>query len=672
MHSFDDRTADGTPPDAILDSTHIRQLLERGNATPRVGDWFGPYQLVEELGRGGMGVVFAALHATVAHRVAIKFMHGAMGDHGELAGERARRSFISEAEKQLHLHHPNIVQVLHVEAEKAPFFFTMPLYRKNLATGQHELPSDWRSRTKLMIVIARAMHHAHQRGLLHRDLKPANILLDDDNEPHIADFGLATRLDEQSSQGEADGGAAGTLAFMAPEQAAGSKDFTVTADVYGLGAILYELLTGELPFGSGASGELRRRIASDRLRPARALNPAIPRDLELVCMKSLARRPEDRYATAAALALDLECTLEGRPPSIPPASAWARPIHAIRRNAVRSRRVAVVLGTGLAVALGVRSVWQDSVREERVALETNAFIASGQAGAVLFQFREYADRVQRGAHEPAIARLASAASFTDDAPDGLKSLAGGFDSVFVLGNDGYVRAQWPMPRNNVYDRSYEFRDYFRGARALSASSPQDVYVARAFRSERDDELKFGVSAPVYDEGRATGVLVAIVAADSVFGKVRMQDEGDTGRSTALLGPRDLDRADPRQWPPPERFVFLVHDALERGKEVAAPDLPALRAAFHEASPPGQQFSLRYVSPLRATDYVDPLRGPASHWRAAFAPVGGTGYVVVVQSRRAASLPAAGVAIRVVGVAAAGLSLCALALSLARRRALAPS
>ncbi len=637
---------------AILGPAGIRHLLERGRSSPRVGDCLGPYRLVAQIGRGGMGVVFEAVHPAVEHRVAVKVMLGG------LANETTRRSFIAEAEKQLQLRHPGIVPVLHVDATSVPAFFTMPLYRQSLATALRDLPVDWKTRTKMMVAIARAIQHAHDRGLLHHDLKPANILLDGSGEPLVADFGLARRRDEAGSGEPGEGG--GTLAYMAPEQAAGGTDFTVAADVFGLGAILYELLTGELPFGRDPE-EIRRRMAQGPPPAARRYSPRIPRDLDRVCMKSLAMRAGDRYPSAAALAADLESVLLGRAPAVAPASRWEQPIHAVRRNAARWQRGALVLGAALAVVFVAESARREALREERVALDTNAFIASGQAGAILFQLREMALRVQLGARDPAITALAEP-TMAMTTSEGLVSLARGFDAAYVLDDAGHVKAQWPQPLHDVAGRTYAFRDYFRGARSLVDSNPQNAYVARAFRSERDDELKFGVSAPIERDGVLAGVVLAIVAADKVFGRVRMQDEGQSGRTTALLGPRDLDRGDPPQWPPPDRFVFLIHDALGHGEEVAAPNSPTLLAAFRQAAPPGQQFSLRYVPPLFDADYVDPLRGPDAHWRASFAPVGGTGYVVVVQSRRATPIAVAGFVSRI-PLGALALALSAAVLSL---------
>jgi hypothetical protein len=632
--SFDDPRAEEAASVPSLTSDQVRRLLEFGRASPAIGARFGPYRLVRVLGRGGMGIVFEADQDDVAHRVAVKLMI-----EGELASEADARKFLSEAERQLHLRHPNIVPVLHVDRAGGRPFFSMPIYRGSLAHAANDAPRDWRSQARLIATIAHAVQHAHERGLLHRDLKPANILLDDAGEPHIADFGLARRMDEIATASGSTLGA-GTLPYMAPEQASGSRDLTVAVDIYSLGAMLYERLTGRFPFDEETHAAMLRRIVSDEpVRPPREVEPRVPREIEAICLKCLAKQPSDRYATAADFAQDLEHVLGGRPPSIPPRSAAKRAVYWARRHPTASKRTAATLFVVLALFVAMRSIWQSSVRAQRAELGADASVASGYAGATLFQLRELGDRVQQAALDPAVAKLGTKNAIVLDPPDALKRLAAGFDAVFVLGGSGRILAQWPIPPNYIFGLGYDFRDYFRGARALTETKGQGAYVARAFLSERDGQMKFGVSIPLFEGDGSNGVLVAVVAADSVFGKVRMEDFGGSGRIAALLGPRDIDRDDPRRWPAPERFVVLIHDGLRRGEVVPVPDRPALRAAFQEAAPPGKQFVLRYGVPQTDTDYVDPVRGFEGAWQAAFAPVGGTGYVIAVQTRRRGPLDA---------------------------------
>jgi serine/threonine-protein kinase len=605
---------------------------------------FGVYRLIRRLGRGAMGVVFEARSKHIEQRVALKLMV-----EGEFATDAEIRRFLFGAEAASRLQHPNIVPVLHVDRHRGHAFFTMPIMRGgSLARVLAKRASraapgrSWPADARLMVGVARGVQHAHEHGLLHRDLKPANILLDERGNALLADFGLAKELNGERQDNSQVG--AGTEAYMSPEQAAaGPQALTVRADIYSLGAVLYELLTGKVPFYDSAPSELRHRVASDEAVTApRALAPGLPRELEAICLKCLEKDPARRYASAAALAEDLECIVAGDPISIPPLTPVARALHWVRRNPRLFARMVWSVAALLTITLGGAWLWQASVRERRAALETNAFIASGQAGAALFQLREYADRVQQAALDTSLTSLHerfsgepqdSSKGVMLNPPDSLKTLSRDFDSAFVLTTEGKVIAQWPLPPISIWHRGYGFRDYFRGAKALGQRGSQAPYVARAFRSERDGELKFGVSTPLFEHGRWVGVLAAIVAADSAFGQVRMQDSAESGRIAALLGPRDLEREDPESLRAVKRFVFLIHDKLRHGQEVAAPKLAAVSAAFHEASPAGQQFSLRYASPRLVTDYRDPLLGFEGHWHAAFAPVGGTGYVVVVQTKQ---------------------------------------
>jgi hypothetical protein len=278
----------------------------------------------------------------------------------------------------------------------------------------------------------------------------------------------------------------------------------------------------------------------------------------------------------------------------------------------------------------VSYLWDYSARAERAALDTNAFIASGQAGAALFQLREYADRILQTASMTEVVALASDVVGPLERPRVLAALHDDFETIFIVAVDGRVRSLRPDSGRDLFKRSFAFRDYFRGARLLGEKGVRGAYVARAFRSESDDKLTFGVSAPLFDGDRWVGALVAVIPADSVFGKVRMHD-GGSGRVMALLGPRDIDRGgtDSRAG----RFVFLVHDGLRSGEEVVASRVPALAAAFDHASAPGEQFSLKYVRPHQEAYYEDPVHGFEGKWLAAFAPVGGTGYVMAVQSPR---------------------------------------
>jgi hypothetical protein len=267
---------------------------------------FGDYELLGEVGRGGMGVVYRARERGLERLVALKMiLPGALPDAGEL------QRFHSEAAAAARLHHPHIVAVHRVGEIDGHHFFTMdfidgPSLTQRLTQG----PLPGRTAARYLAVVARAIHHAHQRGILHRDLKPGNILLDAHDEPHVTDFGLAKHFTSDRGQTRT-GAILGTPSYMAPEQAAGRKDVGPAIDVYGLGALLYELLTARPPFRGETTLDTLQQVLDVEPVPPRLLNPKVDRDLETICLKCLQKDPRQRYPTALALAEDLERYLNG-------------------------------------------------------------------------------------------------------------------------------------------------------------------------------------------------------------------------------------------------------------------------------------------------------------------------------------------------------------------------
>jgi WD40 repeat protein len=279
-----------------------------GSGSVEAGATFGDYELLGEVGRGGMGVVYRARQKSANRLVALKVVLA-----GELASTDAVARFKAEATAAANLDHPNIVPVYEVGERAGRHFFSMKLAEGgSLKDGR----GSWRTRpaeaARLVAQIARAVHHAHQRGLLHRDLKPSNILLDADGAPLVADFGLVKRLEGDTVLTRTDG-VVGTPAYMAPEQARGERGLTTAADVYGLGAILYELLTGQPPFRGDTPLEILDRVRGTDPPGPLSLNPGVPPDLEVICLKCLRKEPGSRYASAEELAQDLERWQRGEP-----------------------------------------------------------------------------------------------------------------------------------------------------------------------------------------------------------------------------------------------------------------------------------------------------------------------------------------------------------------------
>jgi serine/threonine protein kinase len=265
------------------------------------------FEILGTLGHGGMGVVYKARQAGLDRLVALKvILAGAHASPQEVS--RFRR----EAETVARLQHPNIVQIYEIgEQEGSPFLALEFVEGGSLADRLDGTPLPPRRVGELVLVLAQAVQHAHARGILHRDLKPANVLLTQDGTPKLTDFGLAKRLDvERGETGTGD--ILGTPCYMPPEQATGQiHDLGPAADVYALGAILYELLTGRPPFKGATVLETLDQVRTHEPVPPTALQPGLPRDLETICLKCLQKEPRHRYPSAAALADDLQRFLAG-------------------------------------------------------------------------------------------------------------------------------------------------------------------------------------------------------------------------------------------------------------------------------------------------------------------------------------------------------------------------
>ena len=319
------------------------------------------YEVQATLGRGGMGVVYEARQLRLNRVVALKMLQA-----GAYAGAHERARFQREAQVVAGLRHANIVQVYDVgEHEGCPFFTMELLDGGSLAQALGGMPQPAREAAALLITLAGAVEAAHQAGIVHRDLKPGNILLTAEGTPKVADFGLALHFEGEAAL-TLSGTRMGTPSYMAPEQVVG-KAGTIgpAADIYALGAVLYEMLTGRPPFRGETASETERQVAHDEPVSPSRLNAKVPRDLETICLKCLTREPKKRYASATALADDLRRFGEGRPIQARPVGLIERVWRWCSRNPTGAVLVATAVAL-VALALG-GGFWLERQRAERRA-----------------------------------------------------------------------------------------------------------------------------------------------------------------------------------------------------------------------------------------------------------------------------------------------------------------
>jgi WD40 repeat protein len=345
-----DWTPDPTDPDATTEGRGTAPDLPRGTTIR----YFGDYELRKELGRGGMGVVYQARQVSLNRPVALKMIKA-----GVLADDAELRRFQNEAEAVALLDHPGIVPVYEVGEHEGQRYLSMKLVDGgNLAEQLVSFKDNPRAAVALLIETAKAVHHAHMRGILHRDLKPANILIDAQGHPHITDFGLA-KLMESDVELTASGAIMGTPAYMSPEQAAGRRGaLGLATDVYGLGAIFYALLTARAPFGGDSVIDTLDAVRTRPPESPRKHSAKVPRDLELICLKCLEKNPADRYPTAGALADDLRRWAADEPVSVRAAGAVERVAKWARRKPTLAAAYSLGLLALLLGGLGGAAVWQ--------------------------------------------------------------------------------------------------------------------------------------------------------------------------------------------------------------------------------------------------------------------------------------------------------------------------
>src|SRR6266496_1923670 len=357
---------------------------------------FGDYELLEEIGRGGQGVVYRARQKSLNRTVALKVI-----GLGQWATQAHLKRFRREAEAAANLDHPCIVPIYEVGEREGSCYFSM----KFIDGGQLDevakrAPISTRNAAELIAKLARTVHYAHEHGILHRDIKPGNILLDAKGEPHLTDFGLARLLESESTVTRTLE-VLGTPSYMAPEQAAGNNiKLTSATDVYGLGAVLYQLLTGHSPFAGGTTYETVRLVVETEPRQPRLWNPKIDRDLSTICLKSLEKDPTRRYDSALALAEDLERWLRHEPIRARHTGVFTRGKKWLRLNPTTAALIAFSLA--FAATMGVM-IWKgESERPPPAGIavlpfenlsdeKEHAFFADGVQDDILTKLAKVAD-----------------------------------------------------------------------------------------------------------------------------------------------------------------------------------------------------------------------------------------------------------------------------------------
>ncbi len=603
----------------------------RGGAEEEAPLEFAGHEILGTIGRGGMGVVYRARDPRLGRVVALKRIGS-----GRLATEEERRRFETEARAIANLDHPNVIPIHAVGESDGQAWYTMRLVDGPCAADVlGELVASPRRAARLVALVARAVHHMHQRGVLHRDLKPSNILLEGGDHPFVTDFGLARSL-EGSGEGTVSGSFLGSPPYMAPEQAGSGAEITTATDVHGIGAVLYAFLTAQAPCAGRDLVEVLARVRTEAPVPPRRLRPGVPLDLETIALRCLEKDPARRYGSAREVAEELERWLDGRPILARPVSGPARLVRWARRRPGAAGLAA--LAVLVPVLVSVVATWLARSRAERLEEEVLAgdvHAARGAASTLLWQLEGHARGLHEAAGSPAVA--SALRSGDGERLEALcRELRGGREilrSVFVLDAEGRLLAVDP-PNRSVVGRDFARRDYYRGAieHGLAGRRGLDsVHLSRVFRSENDRLDKFALSAPIprSEPDRPAGVLALSIATSSALGAI---DPGDDRRIAVLVGPRDAAGEDAAR-------VIMLHPAYGEAVEPVA--LPA--GAIPEPPPRDAGPEFRLAAPPRRGEaelpgYLDPAAAvdPAfeGRWLAGWSPVGHTEYLVVVQQRPA--------------------------------------
>jgi serine/threonine protein kinase/WD40 repeat protein len=401
------------PKDAVESSA--QSAIPNPQSAIETVRYFGDYELLEQIGRGGMGIVYKARQQSLNRIVALKMISA-----GEFASPSAVQRFQIEAEAAAKLDHPNIVPIYEIGVHRGQHYFSMKFVEgrslaEEIGDGKFHFSTGGNPASKvaererqsaiarLMTTVAHSVHCAHQHGVIHRDLKPSNVLVDAEGEPHLTDFGLAKLLEhEVGVTGSAE--VMGTASYMSPEQAAGKRLSTAT-DVYSLGAILYELLTGKPPFTGATPNEILHLVAeSDPVRP-RSLNSSVNEDLEIICLKCLEKEPQRRYLSARALVEELERWLNGEPILARPTGLFEKTWRTARRHKVAS---ALIVSLAVMVASIIVVLLFSTARIDRARNAEVAHRRKAEDTAMYMRLQRASQLIETGRTDDGLAHLAAA------------------------------------------------------------------------------------------------------------------------------------------------------------------------------------------------------------------------------------------------------------------------
>jgi predicted Ser/Thr protein kinase len=588
---------------------------------------------IEYIGQGGMGVVYKAYQKNFDRWVALKF-----SSPSHLISAADVERFRAEAQSMARLKHPNIVTVHETgEHHGRPYFIMELIDGKSLHDRIKEFLDRPRDAAALMETVAMAVHHAHQRRVLHNDLKPANILLDEEGQPHVTDFGLARRFGEDVDA-SATGGVEGTASYMSPEQAEG-KEITTASDVYGLGAILYTLLTGAPPFRGETVQETLQLVRNEIAKPPRALNPRVDSDLEAICLKCLNKDKSQRYVSASALAHDLARYLKGDETVARPWTRRERVVAWCRRNKAEAGLVTAVVAIWIFAIVMALSVAQARKADLlQATLSGASFAAKDLATTALLQLRSLGRNVDIATADGRLAAL-----LAKDDRNGLQQIVLDicsdqpipFKTCYVINRHGIMVAHAPRA-DNLIGGDFSWRNHFRGARALGAKGAGgSVYISRVYRGRSDNFYKFAMSAPILDAKKNfLGVIATSVITDASMGLVFLHEDK---RKVALIAPTDTDNPEIALASGTDNYVVLYHPGYRKGVDPV--EFPYIKKIGLKPAPvddPQFQLSDSKLQISPDDNYLDPVSSVAKEyagrWIAGFAPVGNTGFVVVVQQR----------------------------------------